>query len=1056
MLNFQEMIAKLTQFWAEQGCVVHQGYDLEVGAGTFNPATFLRCLGPEPYSAVYVEPSRRPQDGRYGENPNRVQSYHQMQVILKPSPSNVQDLYLQSLAAIGFDLNLHDIRFVHDDWENPTIGAWGLGWEIWSDGMEVTQFTYFQAVGGIPVNPVSAEITYGLERLAMYLQGVDSMFDLKWNNEITYGDIYKRNELEWSHYNFTEADTAMWLRHFEDYEAEAKRLVHHHFPIPAYDFVMKASHAFNILDARGVISVTERTGYMSRIRALAKMVAESYLQSRAKLEHPLLRNNKEPSPLPTAPPVSQKCDPAERNDFLLEIGSEELPATFVPIGMQHLEQQVRSLLETHQLPFESLAVYGTPRRLALSIKGLAGGTLAQKIERKGPAVSAAFEADGLPTKAGSGFFRSLGGMCPELPKLSQIEKGEIPGLEIRKIKESGYLFATYEQKGISTRTLLAEHLPKIILGIEFPKKMRWASLEIEFARPLRWIVSLYGNEVIPFVVGNIISSNISYGHRQLAPAAITLAHPKDYLATLKENWVMADVRERHDSIIEQLSTIEQQQEAQAAVKERVMPQVLYLVEWPFLTVGHFDKLYLQAPKEVLISEMVEHQKYFPLVGSNGALVPHFVIVCNNKPTDLIRAGNQKALSPRLADGMFLYEEDLKTPLEHFNEKLKTMTFQKELGSVWEKVKRNLAITEMLHSSLPIGDLKSVLRAATLCKADLATDLVGEFPELQGTVGKLYALKQGEPPCVANAIEEHWMPRGEKAPLPHSPEGVLLSLAEKIDNFLSCFALDLKPTSSSDPYGLRRQAIGILKMLIEGKHHLTLPKVFKSALELFLNTPELSHKLAKEIREKEESIINEISAFLLNRLRTILVDYGFEKDAIEAALTHGLRDTYDLYRKLEGLKTFREKNHPEFLKLLEIYTRTKKILLSQNPHLKPAWQMNHHKPGTLPPRFPVIDTALFTAPSEKTLYESLERIKLEIHTKLIDRRDPKEHQWPEAFALLATLHSPLSTLFEEVKIIDDNEKVRGNRLALLQEIWDLCEELIDLSKIQEHNTSQTCP
>ena len=1051
MLNFQEMIAKLTQFWAEQGCVVHQGYDLEVGAGTFNPATFLRCLGPEPYSAVYVEPSRRPKDGRYGENPNRVQFYHQMQVILKPSPPNVQDLYLQSLATIGFELNLHDIRFVHDDWENPTIGAWGLGWEVWCDGMEVTQFTYFQAVGGVTVSPVSGEITYGLERLAMYLQGVDSMFDLKWNNEITYGDIYKRNEWEWSHYNFIEADTSMWLRHFEDFETEAKRLVHNDLPIPAYDFVMKASHAFNILDARGVISVTERTGYIARIRNLSKMMAESYLASREKLEYPLLRNHKAQAAPPTAPKVSSKNDPAERQDFLLEIGSEELPATFVPIGMQHLEAQVRALLHKYQLPFESITVYGTPRRLALLIQGLAGGTAAQKIEKKGPSVTAAFDSEGTLTQAGSGFFRSLSEICPEPPQLSQIINREISGLEIRQIKGIDYLFATYEQKGIATRALLVEHLPKVILGIEFPKKMRWADLDIEYARPLRWIVSLYGKEVIPFVLGNLVSSNVSYGHRQLAPQAIKIGKPQEYLSALKEQWVMADIHTRSDSIVQQLSVIEQQLGGKVAVFERVIPQVLHLVEWPFLTVGHFDQLYLQVPKEVLISEMVEHQKYFPITDPEGALMPHFVIVCNNKPSDLIRAGNQKALSPRLADGMFLYREDLKTPLAHFNEKLKAMTFQKELGSVWEKVNRNMAIAAMLHHFLPICNLVHLLKASTLCKADLASGLVGEFPELQGVVGKLYALKQGEHPEVAAAIEEHWMPRGEKASLPQTPAGVLLSLSEKIDNFLCCFALGLKPTSSSDPYGLRRQGIGILKMLIEGKHHLPLSTVFQKACELFVNTPELPRKLAQETKEKQESLIEEICTFLLSRLRSILVDYGFEKDAIEASLSHGFYDTYDLFRKLEALHRFRQENHLEFLQLIEMCTRTKKILFSQNPHLTPAWMV--HKQYTQDRQvhqFPAIDPSLLKESSERVLYERLEVVKQKFHTDLIDRRELKGRQWQQAYALLATLHGPVTTLFEQVKIIDDDAKIRTNRLALLQEVWDLCEELADFSKIQEHS------
>lgn len=326
MLTFQDMIVQLTRFWANQGCAVHQGYDLEVGAGTFNPATFLRCLGPEPYSAVYVEPSRRPKDGRFGDNPNRLQFYHQMQVILKPSPPNILELYLQSLESIGLKLNDHDMRFVHDDWENPTIGAWGLGWEIWADGMEVTQFTYFQAVGGLSVKPVSGEITYGLERLAMYLQGVDSLFDLKWNDKLRYGEIFKRSEWEWSHYNFHEANTSMWLRHFEDFEAEAKQLIAKNLPLPAYDFVMKSSHAFNILEARGQLSVTERARYMARIRHLARAIAECYLHSREKLDFPLLVHEEQPE-LIVPSLATTDFDPQQREDFLLEIGCEELPAT---------------------------------------------------------------------------------------------------------------------------------------------------------------------------------------------------------------------------------------------------------------------------------------------------------------------------------------------------------------------------------------------------------------------------------------------------------------------------------------------------------------------------------------------------------------------------------------------------------------------------------------------------------------------------------------------------------------------------------------------------------
>ncbi|ADR18655.1 glycine--tRNA ligase subunit alpha [Calditerrivibrio nitroreducens] len=288
-MYFQDVILKLQEFWARNGCIIYQPYDIEVGAGTFNPATFLRCLGPEPWNVAYVEPSRRPTDGRYGENPNRLQHYYQFQVILKPSPDNIQDLYLDSLKQLGIDPLEHDIRFVEDDWESPTLGAWGLGWEVWLDGMEITQFTYFQQAGGIDLKPVSGEITYGLERITMYLQGVESVFDLKWNENVTYGDVYHRNEVEFSRFNFEEADVEMNFKLFEMYEKECVRLVEKGLVLPAYDFCLKCSHTFNLLDARNAISVTERTGYIGRVRNLAKLCAEGYLKSREEMGFPLLR-----------------------------------------------------------------------------------------------------------------------------------------------------------------------------------------------------------------------------------------------------------------------------------------------------------------------------------------------------------------------------------------------------------------------------------------------------------------------------------------------------------------------------------------------------------------------------------------------------------------------------------------------------------------------------------------------------------------------------------------------------------------------------------------------
>jgi glycyl-tRNA synthetase alpha chain len=287
MLTFQDIILTLQQYWARQGCALLQPIDMEVGAGTSHTATFLRALGPEPWKAAYVQPSRRPKDGRYGDNPNRLQHYYQFQVVLKPAPENILDLYLGSLEALGFDLKQNDVRFVEDDWENPTLGAWGLGWEVWLNGMEVTQFTYFQQVGGIDCKPATGEITYGLERLAMYLQGVESVYDLTWTEGLSYGDVYHQNEVEQSTYNFEHSDVAFLLTAFASHEQTAQQLMQAQLALPAYEQVLKAAHSFNLLDARGAISVTERAAYMGRIRKLACAVAKSYLESRAQRGFPL-------------------------------------------------------------------------------------------------------------------------------------------------------------------------------------------------------------------------------------------------------------------------------------------------------------------------------------------------------------------------------------------------------------------------------------------------------------------------------------------------------------------------------------------------------------------------------------------------------------------------------------------------------------------------------------------------------------------------------------------------------------------------------------------------
>lgn len=1012
MLTFQELIQRLSKFWHAQGCTLLQGYDLEVGAGTFNPATFLRALGPEPFRAAYVEPSRRPSDGRYGDNPNRLQHYFQYQVILKPSPPNMQDLYLRSLEAVGFDLKEHDIRFVHDDWESPTLGAWGLGWEVWSDGMEITQYTYFQSVGGIALKPITGELTIGLERLAMYLQKVNNVYDLQWNDTLTYGDIYHRNEVEWSQYNYEEASTDMWFRHFEDYEREAKRLLEKNLPLPAYDFVMKASHAFNMLDARRYFSVTERTGYIGRIRDLACHAAQAYVASREKLGFPLLKRAATTDVvLPQAGPIPESllnADPKAKGNFLLEVGSEELPATFVPKGMTMLEKAIKQLLDKEGISYDSISTYGTPRRLTVAVQGLAKGRAAEVTERRGPALSSAFDADHKPTKACEGFFRSLN---KAIPPYQVIVDGTDPELEIREVKGDKYLFAHTKTEGRSTAKILADALPKLILDLEFPKKMRWGDFDISYARPLRWIVALFDDAVIPFVIGNVLSGNRSEGHRQRCPGSFIIPHADAYVTTQRDHMVMVDVAERRNNIESQITTLEAELGLQLLARDQVIPQVLNLVEWPTLTQGTFDSSFLSIPKEVLISEMVEHQKYFPVATSEGNLKSIFVITADTQPTPSIRNGNQKVLSARLKDGAFLYQQDLKVPLETFNDKLKHVTFQKDLGTVYLKVERTLKHVRVLHKLLPLGDLATAERAALLCKADLASEMVGEFPDLQGVIGRYYALAHGEPAAVAQAIEEHWMPRGEGAPLPSSDAGILVSLADKIDNILGCFTVGLKPTSSSDPYALRRQVLGIVRILIRGGYRLPLPQLFASCFDHF----------PKEYHSRKEEVLKEVEAFVTSRVKTVFLEYEVRKDEIEASLAQAVSDIYDTFERVKALHDFRATD-ANFSGLFEVFKRAK-------------GQLDGQKVGAFAP-------TLLQEKAEKDLNHTLSTLESDFHQAVTQQK------YSQAYTLVAQLQQPLATLFDEVKILAEDPSLRQNRIALLQRVMNLFGQLLDFTKIQE--------
>ncbi|WP_038500790.1 glycine--tRNA ligase [Chlamydia avium] len=909
-LTLQAMIAKILQFWSEQGCVIHQGYDLEVGAGTFNPATFLRALGPEPYKTAYVEPSRRPQDGRYGMHPNRLQNYHQLQVLLKPVPENFLSLYEKSLQVIGLDLKNHDMRFVHDDWENPTIGAWGLGWEVWLNGMEITQLTYFQAIGSKPLDVISGEITYGIERIAMYLQNQNSIFNVLWNDELTYGDIIQSSEKAWSEYNFDVANTHMWLRHFEDFAQEVSSTLEQGLPVPAYDFVIKASHAFNILDARGVISVTERTRYITKIRQLARAVADSYVNWRSFLNYPLL-----PKAHTEFPKISSVSLPEIKTpeDFLLEIGSEELPATFVPIGIQQLEHLSKKLLADHNIKYEHLEVFGSPRRLALCIYKLDPVVIQPAVEKKGPALSSLFTEIGDLTPQGKQFFASYNIYINHFDELAQY-----PLFTIRQIHSVPYLFISHAETYKNTTTILHEELPKLIQSIKFPKKMVYDDSRVEYARPIRWLVSLYGTQVLPFTFGKVSASNISYGHRQLDPRKISIPSCQHYRDTLRDACVIVSHKERKEIITQGLQ-LHSSENIFPIANSSLLEETVFLTEHPFVTCAEFQPKFCALPKELLIAEMVNHQKYFPTQNSRGEVTNKFILICDNCPNDTIIQGNEKALAPRLTDGDFLFSQDLKTPLTTFIEKLKTVTYFDSLGSLYDKIERLQEHKKVLYPLLPLSSQEDITTAITYCKVDLVSAVVNEFAELQGIMGAYYVKHAGLSTAASVAIGEHLRHITDGQAI--STTGILLSLIDRLDNLLSCFILNLRPTSSHDPYALRRQSLEILTLLHASNAPLN--------LEILLNQFALHFPSTIQQHSWDKSeVVHEILVFIWGRLKTFLSSLNFSKDIISTVLSDTApKSPVEIIRSATILQEMKSEQSVTLRKITTTHNRLKKMLVS---------------------------------------------------------------------------------------------------------------------------------
>ncbi|HET7378227.1 MAG TPA: glycine--tRNA ligase subunit alpha, partial [Anaerolineae bacterium] len=610
-LSFQQIILKLQDYWTSRGCSLWQPYNTQVGAGTMNPATFLRVLGPEPWNVAYVEPSIRPDDGRYGDNPNRLQQHTQFQVILKPDPGNPQEIYLESLFALGIKREEHDIRFVEDNWESPALGAWGLGWEVWLDGLEITQFTYFQQAGGITLDPVSVEITYGLERIAMFLQGVHSAYDIDYDGRHSYGDMFLRSEIEYCIYNYELADVDRLRNLYDAYEAETKAALSHEPPlvIPAYDYVLKSSHTFNLLDARGAIGVTERANYFRRMRDLSRLVGQAYLKQREAMEFPWLKADDQHALKSKGQGTASSSFKSQPSAFVFEIGTEELPAGDVSRAFDQIRELTPKMLKDARLEYASIEFFATPRRLSFFVHDLAPKQTAVDLTVRGPAVKAAFDQDGRPTKAADGFAKGQG------VAVEALIRGEERGAQ--------YVFVKKHDAGKLTNEVLSTLLPELIAAIKFEKVMRWNSSGTAFSRPIRWLVALFADQVIPFEYAGLRSSNLTRGPRATGSLEIQINSANQYRTVLEKANVLVEIDARRTRIQVETNKLAQNVNGSVPDDPALLDEVTNLVEQPIGLLGSFDKKYLALPKDVLITVMKKHQRYFPLVAQSN-LLPFFI------------------------------------------------------------------------------------------------------------------------------------------------------------------------------------------------------------------------------------------------------------------------------------------------------------------------------------------------------------------------------------------------------------------------------------------------
>lgn len=684
------------------------------------------------------------------------------------------------------------------------------------------------------------------------------------------------------------------------------------------------------------------------------------------------------------------------NELLFEIGTEEIPAAFLSRAVVDMEEIIRQTLTEKRIAFNGIRCLATPRRLVLTIADLAPKQDDQTVEKMGPAKRAAFDENGQPTKAALGFARGQGLDVAQLETIVT-EKGE-------------YLGARKTIAGQPTKDLLPDILKNFLLAIPFRKSMRWAAYELRFARPIHWLLALYGGSVVPLTIEDIESGNTSSGHRFMSPARFAASDFKDYLVKAGENFVIVDQAQRKKVILEEAEKAAAEVGGKLFYTEDLLETISFIVEYPVIVRGTFEEHYLQIPKEVLTTTMISHQKYFPVVDDAGKLLPYFIAVSNTRPRDVtvVAKGNERVLRARLADAAFFFEEDKKVPLENRLESLKKVVFHTLLGTSHKKVMRFHKLAVKIAAKVKPSVKKNVDRAALLAKADLESLMVGEFSELQGIMGREYALLAGEKPEIANAIYEHYLPIVAGGDLPQSDEGAIVGIADKIDTIAGFFAVGMPPTGTADPYALRRQALGVINIILSRHYTLSLNFLIDESLAA----------LKDVLKKPADEIKKDILEFFKGRLQNQLIAQGFAYDTVDAVLATSIDDLVLVIEKIKAVQSFRE--NPEFEPISVAFKRIDNIL-------------KDFREGQ-------VDVNLLSHDAEIKLFSAFENISLRVEKGIAEKN------FNAALNKLAALRPSVDAFFDHVMVMDKDEKIRFNRLSLLAEISALFHKIADFSKI----------